>query len=217
MSSRTNSAKRTHDNRTRAERSEERRQRRIRVGVSLFMVFLMVFSTVAYFFTPNPNSFTYNGVRFRAEVENGIIQGFSARIDGEERVFYARPGDSQFIGLPEGFPESLRDAQIVVILVNPEDNLTPLYDAFRFQLERSFGANPLLVPAVTTESATYPFPVYTCDQATPEAPVLFLTQGPVGITADENNPSCITVSGSQYEYALLHDRILYRYFGVTET
>lgn len=211
------SRKKVQDNRTRSERSEERRQRRIRVGVSLFMVFLMVFSTVAYFFTPDPNSFTYNGVRFKAQVENGFIQGFSARIDGEERVFYARPGDSQFIGLPEGFPESLRDAQFVVVLTDPSDNLTQLYEAFRFQLERSFGSAPVLVSAVTEESEIYPFPVYACDQATPETPVLFLTQGPIGITADSENPSCITVSGSQFEYALLHDRILYRYFGVTES
>lgn len=201
-----------------SSRAEERKQRYIKITVSLFMVFLMVFSTVAFFFTPDPNSFTYNGVRFRAVVDaSGFIQGYTARIDGETRTFFSRPTDTTTLSLPEGFPLSLKESMMVVVLFNPEDNLTPLYDSFRFVLEQSLGATPALVPAVTQENTQYPFATYSCDQATEEVPVLFLVEGPLGITAGADNPHCITLSGSQYEYALLHDRIIYRLLEVTES
>jgi len=201
---------------SRGERAEARKQRYIKITVALFMASIMVFSTVAYFFTPDPNSFTYNGIRFRAQVENGMILGYAAKIDGEQRVFFSRPTDSLTLPLPQSFIESMQSSMMVIVLFNPDDELVPLYDSFRFQLERSLGATPMLIPAVTVEDERYLFAVYSCDQATADAPVMFLTQGPLGIVADENNPYCVTLSGSQFEYALLHDRILYRYLGVTE-
>lgn len=200
--------------RARTEREDERRQRRIRVAISVFMLFILVFSSVAYFFTPDPNSFSYNGIRFRAQADSaGFIQGYVAKVDGEQRSFFTRPTDTLSLALPEGFPESLRDAQVVVVLFDPADNLTPLYDVFRFELEKTLGTSPMLVPAVTTESEQYAFPVYSCAQAAPGSPVILLTQGTMGIAEKDG---CIVVAGGQYDFALLLDRIRYRLLGVTE-
>ena len=196
------------------DRDEEKKQSRIRVGISLFMLFILVFSSVAYFFTPDPNKFSYNGVRFSTQVDGtGAILGYTAKINGVAQTFYSRPMDTLDIALPEGFPESMRDTQVVVVLVDPADDLTPLYDLFRFELEKSLGTSPILAPAVTTESAQYAFPVYSCAQATVDSPVIFLTQGPLNIT---NTNNCITISGSQYQFGLLLDRLRYRLLGVTE-
>lgn len=196
------------------EHPEEKRQRRIRVGISLFMLFILVFSSVAYFFTPDTNSFTYNGVRFRGQADSaGFIQGYVAKIDGTQQTFFSRPTDTLNIELPIGFPESLRDAPVTIILFDPEDNLTALYDLFRFELERSL-KDRVLAPAVTAQSPQYPqFPVYSCAQATSESPVVLLTQGTIAIT---NADGCVTISGGQYDFALLLDRIRYRLLGVTE-
>jgi hypothetical protein len=206
---------------SRAQADDERRSRFIRVGVSLFMLFILVFSSVAYFFIPSQTSFRYNGYRIAATVDaNGFVQGFTTRIDGTQYSFFSRPEDSLGIPLPAGFVEEISSAQAIFVVFDPNSNLTPFSDAFRFELERSLAPTPI-IPAITQpadptllQGASFTaFSVISCEQAVPGMPVLILAEGPRGI---ERTEPCYTISGSQFDFALLRDRIVYRILGVTE-
>ncbi len=198
---------------SRSEEREERKRRRIQIAVSLFLVFLMVFSTVAFYFQPDPTKVRYGDYTFRAQVDSqGFIQGYTTKIAGEERSFYTLPDQSLDIALPEGFAATLQNAPLVVVLFNPEDNLTALYDQVRFDFANAF-SQPL-VPGITQESSSYPFSVLDCANASPDVPFILLAEGARGITQENG---CYVVRGAQYDYAFLRDRIVYRYYNITES
>jgi hypothetical protein len=65
---------------------------------------------------------------------------------------------------------------------------------------------------VTTPDERYPTAIpLDCSVDIP-ATVIAFRQGPRGITRDGN---CYVVQGGQFDFALLIDRVLYRYHGVT--
>jgi hypothetical protein len=198
---------------TRSEAREVRKRRFVQVAVALFLVFLMTFSYIAFYFQPDPTTVRVNGFKLRAIVDGqGFVQAYTTEIDGKEQVFYASPDASSDIALPASFAQELQNAELVVVLFNASDNLTPIYDQVRFDFSEAFSAS--LLSAVVEPSASYPsLPVLNCESTTPGTVFLVLSQGPRAITLEQ--PGCYVISGSQFDYAFLRDRVVYRYLNIT--
>lgn len=201
----------TKKRRTR-EDYEERRRKRMQIGVSIGFVFLMVFSSIAFYFVPDENSIRYNGYNLKAQADsNGFIVAYTTKVDGKEVSFYASPDTSSTIALPAGVVESIQSAPLVVVLFDPKSNLTPIYDQIRFEFSEAFSAQ--VAAAVTEPSAQYPTAtVARCEDAQGSFPVLKFTEGQMSIYEEDG---CIVMQGTRYDWALLRDRILYRYYNIT--
>lgn len=175
----------------------------------------MVFSTVGFFFSGGSGtSIRYNGQKISAVVsEQGLIQGYVTEIDDEQVYFLSTPEDTLSIPLPTGFIETLQNAEAIVFLFDPHDNSSGFYDQLRYDFSTTI---PKQQVALLTEAhASYPMlSVGDCSAAAPVYPVIELRQGPRAV---EYEDGCFVMQASEpYDFALLRDRIVYAYYGITE-
>jgi hypothetical protein len=197
--------------------AEERAERRKKKILAFIIIGLMVFSSVAfainYITGSGSTTVRYNGYKLKGVVnEQGFVQGYTTEVNDKELFFYSAPTDSLVIPLPADMISTLKEADALIFLFDPQDNYTQLYDQLRFDFKETIPQEQY--PAVTQSSTTYPFVVASCANSSAQAPFIYFKQGPRAITADNN--SCYVVSGEQYDFALLRDRIVYAYYGITQ-
>lgn len=199
---------------SRSERHEERKQRRNRVFMSVFVALILITSTIGFYFTGSSTSTRYNGHKIVTVTDvNGQIIGYSTKVDGKLLQFATSPADSLAIELPTGFVEQLRSAQAIIFLFDPQDNNTNIYDQIRFSLRDAIDKPQ--GSAITSPSEKYPTtPLASCADARPESPVVYLTQGNRSIVYENG---CWVIAGAEVvDWIFLHDRIVYAYHGITE-
>jgi hypothetical protein len=191
---------------------DARKRKRMQIAISIGFVFLMVFSSIAFYFVPDENALRYNGHVLKAQADaNGYIVAYTTEINDEELFFYASPDTSSTIALPEGVVENIQSAPLVVILFDPKSNLTPIYDQIRFEFSEAFSAQ--VAAAVTEPSAQYPTAtVAKCEDAQGAFPILKFQEGQLSIYEEDG---CTVLQGRSSEWALLRDRIMYRYYNIT--
>jgi hypothetical protein len=200
---------------SRSQVLEERRQRRIRVGVSVFLVFLMVFSTVGFYFTASGTSERYNGVKLRTVANaQGLVQGYNANIDGKDVFFYTHPLDSLSIPVPDGFAAALRTSQGIVWVFDPQDNATAVFDQLRYDFSKALSSQQGAGVTRQGDGAYSAFPIVSCSDAAPGFVFVMLESGERNVTYEDG---CFVVSGGDYDWPLLRDRILYLSYGITES
>jgi hypothetical protein len=199
---------------TRSQQNEERRERRNRIIMSLTLIFLMVFSTVAYafyYFTGDTGVIRYNGHKIAPIVTNGYVQGYTTEVDDRDMIFYTAPEDTLGIALPPGMVQTLRDAEVIVMLFDAQDNQTQYYDALRFDFSETI-PNPQ-ASGVTRPSDVYALPVLSCANATAEYPFILFERGNTSVSY---RGGCYVLAAEEQGFALLRDRIVYAYHGITE-
>lgn len=199
---------------TRSQREEERREKRNKIVISLILVFLMVFSTIGFFFSGSDGTtIRYNGHKIRAVLsEQGFIQGYVTEVDDRQIYFLTTPEDTLSVPLPTGFADSLRNAEAIVFLFDPAGNNTEFYDQLRFDFSTAIPKPQ--AAALTQPSANYPFQVASCADTQPAYPLVLLRSGQRNITYEGG---CYVLQGEEpYDFALLRDRIVYAYHGITE-
>ncbi len=202
----------TATHRSRSEQREERKKRIIQVTVSLFLVFLLLFSYIAYYFTPDQNTIRENGFKITPNVDSlGYIQGYTTKVNGTKKMFYTAPSESQNIALPEGMIAELQSAPFVAVLFNPNDTYVGVYDQMRFDFSANLNTNVL--SAVTEESPKYSqLTTIACGNESNEITMILLAEGNRSITREGG---CYVLRGGQYDFGALRDRVLYAYYGIT--
>lgn len=195
-----------------SDQSKARKQARNRLIISVFIVVLMVFSTVGYAalqLNGGASATTYNGHKFRPVIDQNIITGYTTKIDGKQVFFYTEPLVAAQINVPPDFGDALRVAPAIIVLFNPNDTLTSVYDQIRFDWQQfiptQFGVG------ITQASDIYSFPISSCPNANQDAVYILLREGNLSITSENG---CYVLSGSQYDFATLRDRVVYAYYGI---
>lgn len=199
---------------TRAEVTEERREkknRRIIIWVSIFMLGLMVFSTVGYIFagTTSTSVRQYGKTFHQVTDDSGNVIGWNLKINGEQKFFYSLPEDVANINVPTGMMDELRASKDIVILFDPTDNNTALYDNMRLDLMDAISKQQ--TSAITKNSTIYNLPVLNCSSVAPGYPFILLTDGNLSITTQNG---CYVLAGSQNDYRSLRDRLVYGYYEI---
>jgi hypothetical protein len=199
--------------RTRSEELEERRLRRNKIVIAVVIIVLMLFSSVAsavLFFTDGNSSIKYNGRKFKAAInDQGLIQGYTTKIEGKEVFFYSSPEAAASLEAPPGFSLTLQQANAIVFIFNPADPLVPIYDQIRFDLSQTIPKQQ--GAAILNSSPSYSLPVLSCANSSAAYPFILLMNGTKNVTYSEG---CYVFSGTQYDFALLRDKIVYSYYGI---
>ncbi len=190
---------------SRDQRREEQRQRRVRLIGGILIISLMVLSSVAFIFYYIPASQQGSKTQVQLTTKGNLLYG---TIDGRQMQFYSYPDQSLVV--PPGAVSLLKNASTLVVLFNPNDTADlPYIDQIRYDFTSYLPLRP--GAAVTQNSSQYPFPVANCSQATPQAPFIRIENGTQGISV---NGSCIIFTGQQTDFLLLRDQLIYAYYGV---
>jgi len=197
---------------TRSQEHDERKQRRNRRIISAAIIVLMVLSSAGYaiYYFTGGTSINYAGHRFTQVVDNGgNVQGYSTKLDGKVMYFSAAPTQLTGIALPPGLGDTLRQSSGIIFLFDPNDPMTPVYDQLRFDL--STAIPKVQGAAITNKSSLYPFPLASCRNSTATYPFIMLTNGTRNITYSNG---CFVLSGTQYDYSMVRDKLVYAYYGI---
>lgn len=197
--------------RTRREREEEKRKKRSRFWMGVFIIVIMVFSTLGFIATyyapqnPGNQEGQQGAYDFSYEVRDNRV---FVRHDGEEVPFYSLP---QGVSVPDEASRLLSGAQGVFVAFNASDEQNLPY----VELARWDFSQYLDVPtsgALLSESEQYDFPVVTCADASAQHPVVrFVNASRTGVSVDG---SCVTLSGSEVGLLYARDALLYSYLGL---
>lgn len=185
--------------------AEERRQKRVRVVMAIFVSALFILSSFAfvllYYAPQNPDQAQAS----RFTVRDGLLY---TTVGGQEAHFYSYPEVG--IVVPQEATDLLHGADAAVFLFDPTRDDLIYIETVRWDL-----STYLDVPmgsAVTEPSEEYSLPVASCEVATPAQPFITVRNDTVAQILVEG--SCIVLAGEQQDLLLLRDQLLYAYYGV---
>lgn len=191
---------------SRREQEEERRMQRKRFWIGIFVMVVMVLGSVGFIAT----SIGSGG----SQGTNGY--GFEYRVQDNLYVVQTSQGEVPFYSLPQGLQVSddirqlLQGSSDITLAFNAsEEDSIQFIELVRFDL-----SNYLVQPtssALLEENSTYGFPVVSCEQASPQSPIIIIRESP-SPTVELINDSCVQVSGLQTGVLFARDALLYEYF-----
>lgn len=194
---------------TRAQRAEEKRQKRVRMWMGVFIIGIMVLSSFAFvlvFYAPQEGT------------QDSLLRGYDYTVtdnalfvefDDQTVPFYSFPDQS--IPLDVNAMELIESADILVIAFNASQTADlPFLDAIRLDLA-TFLPGLQVGSSILEPSDAYNLPVGGCEQASPGIVVMRVELGSPAVTM---NGSCVILSGQQQTYLLVRDQIIYDYRGV---
>lgn len=197
---------------------EKQRQRRVLI-FSIFMIGLLVFSTFAYFLSSPGSAGTtqleYGDYEFwydpRPEwgTDAAVLV---TEINGQEIEFQGLPVEVGYLNVSSEAVTMLKAANQIA-LSTPTDlaiDDASTVDYVRLQLGLAI---PKAFNAMSTDDERYSLPVFTCDEATPQLPVVLFnaTNETASVTLDG---SCVIVNGEGRRLMQLKDRLIYEYYGI---
>lgn len=176
------------------------------------IIFLMVGSILSVFlYAPQaPGTVNYNGYDVVFDDASGM---FVSDVDGKSFRFYSQPGVAYGVFVDDQVIPVLRSASVPVITFDPTSDLEQLayIDAVRYEFALAIEQ---LAGGVTSTSEVYPLPVYTCDDATAQSPVVLIKEGAANVSISSTNNYCIELSGNRTSLLLAKDALMYRYAGL---
>ncbi len=193
---------------------EAEKKKRMQVGISIFFVFLMVFSVMGIYVSQQQNSsldeFNYNEYSFEVIEETPGQYALSTLINGQEKIFYALPQDTLTISTTGNVTEVIGSTGYVALAHNISPELIPLVDLMRFDFDRYAQTLTVDVPLY---SNTTPEGV-SCLNATPEVPVITLVESDETQIVVEGY--CVQIESQPTDLYLIRDRLLYSLLGVIQ-
>jgi hypothetical protein len=195
------------------KRDPEKRRQRIALFGSLFMIALLVFSSVAYYYDSGATTSdqTYNNYEFTAKTYADTRGVWVTEINGTEVEFQNLPPQVAALPYDASITPLLQNAAYIGVLADPNvdaDN-APAIGYIRLQFfnawQKTFSAQ--IVP---TENAV--LPVLTCANATVQAPFILLNVS--NETSIHREGYCIIVNGEQRGLLDAKDRLIFEYFSI---
>jgi hypothetical protein len=211
----------------RASKSEKRK----RMGAIVMGVLLLSLMVVAIFSygdnanqNLNPNVFEYNGFDFEAKqlVDGGVI--FVVEKDGlEVGQFYNHPSDTANLVVSDEFksvwstsPKLILTSEVLSLESTHAANSDRAYQDYLIK-DLEAGSQKTILRGYLSKDFFGEFPVYTCDDAAFDSPVLILnsTIGPEGVGIfNEETPYCFSLHASSIDIFKFRDRLFYLSLGV---
>ena len=191
---------------------EEKRLERNKMMISVFIVLLMLMSGFAIYtsFAQNQNAVTDHGIRFLITADP--IAPYQATIKGQKLQFSYTPSEAD-IPMSEGVPSLLSGATYIIFTFDPAtadiSNLQAI-DLLKYDLSTFYGLD--VFTAVTSPSSAYPYPVFSCLNATTTVPVV-----KIELSSDEKiiqDGACVRVQGNLTGLLQARDKIIYSTLGI---
>jgi hypothetical protein len=194
---------------------EAQRKKRLQVGISIFFVFLMVFSILGIYVSHRQNSvlnqFEYDGYAFDLELDSLGQYTLVTTVNEEEKVFYSLPQDTLRIPVNGNVTRVIGNTGYLAIATNLSSELIPIVDLMRFDFDRY--ASVLAVQAPLTNLAENISGV-DCFNATAEIPIVTLVESTT--TQIDVEGSCVQIQTLPNDAFLIRDRLLYSMLGILD-
>jgi hypothetical protein len=194
---------------------DQKRQRRV-LFFSLFMIAIMLFSTVAYYVIDGAQGTSsqqtkYGEYEFSLKDLGQGNQVLVTNMNGQEVEFQNLPVQVQFLELDPAIMSLLKNATQIIWSIDP--NMTPenlqAVDYARLELNLAI---PKSYNAVAAEGSAYTSPVVNCSQALQEQPVVLFTQS--NVTSVMLQDSCVVISAEYIDVLRYKDRIIFEYYDI---
>jgi hypothetical protein len=194
---------------------EKRRQRRV-MFFGIFMIVVMLMSTLAYYITTptGESQMEYGDYEFYMVPlpDLGPTAGYYAtEIDGQEIQFQSLPIHVTYLELDPQAIALLQNAGQVALSASTNESLENAsnIDYARLQLGLAI---PKAFNAMADNDERYTLPVFTCAQATPQLPVLLLnSSNQTGVRVEG---ACIILNAESRQLMQYKDRIIFEYHGI---
>ena len=194
----------------------EKQQKKSKIILGLFIVVIMVGSTLGLFIGGNQtptNGLTYtneNDEEFFFEFGNGQ---YTSEINGNEVLFYSLPSDASRINITQEAYQTIIDSNAFVITFNPKTKDIQYIEQARFDLTFDLSNfNKYLLSAVTKKDPLYDLKTITCANATSQIPVIYMESSNSTYASKEGD--CIVLKGTRSDFLRYRDYILYKLYGV---
>jgi len=187
----------------------QKKKERSKVGPSLFIAFIMIFSAfgVIFYGFASPNAkLEYNGYTFKQSTE-----GYAVKVQGQEYVFSNYPESLESINMSAGIFDLLSNKRMIFMTYNESQPAVGEIAASQFELQRSFQRMGGYSQNALTHDNRYGLPVITCVNATQFIPVIEFREGDTGIVTEGD---CIIASGTYQDFNAIKDRLLLGMLGV---
>jgi hypothetical protein len=188
---------------------EKKREKRVRIVMSLFIAFIMVVSVFGIIIGSTTDEIRYGDYKFTF---NG--QAYVTKINGEEIPFYSLPNQYGYVNITPEVIGKLEDAFYITTAFDPNtaNESLPYIEQVRFDMDQ-YLPDRTFVGGVLARSEQYAsMPIVSCANATQVTPVVVfnVSDKPQVIDVD----SCIYFNGRASDFLRLRDALLYEYYGV---
>lgn len=208
------------------EHDEENKPNKWAIGMSIFILIIMVGSTFGFIYSyyqdeSRKNSYDYNG--FKLKTKNNM---WTLDVGGKVLEFYNHPTQLEQINISSRAKEELVNGNPIVVTFDPEDNLNSIYaqylDQVRLDLSQSINA----ISAVTVKSDLYTqLPQISCANRTVafqdgnemknyNLNIIYLKKSNDTRITVADNGCVILESQSALGFLELKDRLVYALFDV---
>jgi hypothetical protein len=172
--------------------SDEKRQRRNMIIMSVFMAFLMVSSVFAYIFFytdgSTTQSVTENGYRFTITQQNGNPI-WQTTVNKEPAYFYRLPSEVANIPVDAGAKSLIQSGSSVIVAVDSsllsDQDIAVLFGQLA-NIPGDLGAGQ------TQNISQFNLPIVTCEYSTSTYPVAEVTYGDITQISSENG--CVKIT-----------------------
>lgn len=195
------------------KRVQEKKEKRVRVFMGVFIALLMVMSGFAVFLSGQGSQLgkdPLTGTRYEIDYDT---QTFMVKINGDKYNTYFLPSDTTVVAVDGDVTSLVTDASVVVTAFDPAMSTTNLQyvDFFRFDMDT--WVDTPLIGAISAPSDEYTLPLVLCENATLSTPVFSFEEAEDPAIIVEQN-GCVRLLGNETSFLLLRDRFLYEYTGV---
>ena len=179
-------------------------------GLILFIVFIMIgttFSFVFFGFQPQSEVVKYNGIKFVKYPDR-----WEAKINGQYAAFSFLPKEVESISA-EDFSPGLQGKYEIDATYDINSTHAQSIALAQHQMGLTLSQYNIFLRKGFTSNNTFNLPVITCNNATPNVPVVYFKYGNATRIHLENN--CVIVSAeANADFIKSKDRILYGILGV---
>jgi len=189
---------------------EERKNRRNQLYMGLFIIIIMVASTIGFFYgTQEQNDrLFYNEYKFIQK-----NQKWTTKINNVEYDFYFHPTEVEFYEVSDEVINLFKGKNAFVFTFEHNSSDIQFVEAGRFEMQNNLGKkNIYVISGVLEENTIYKLPVIDCINATAQIPVLKV------ITADEPKfvvqDNCAILSGYGKDKLARIENLQYRLLDV---
>jgi hypothetical protein len=187
----------------------EKKKLSVPIIFALATIIIMVASGIGYMWGES-GSIRYNKYKFEQTSD-----GWAAKIDGMPLKFYVLPQETESIPTDKAAIDALKSTKMIYITSDLDSPFSDIIGLMTYELQNDFQKKGLYSILGFTASNDYAKEVITCMNATPNVPVLYLTNSTNTSISFENN-CMIMGTNSGYNFKAMRDRILYGFFGVIE-
>ena len=196
-----------------SQRQDLKRDRRNKLLIGLIVIFLMVTSIFGLIVGQSPASeliteLEYKDYTFKIEEPFYLLT-----LGGNEYRFYYFPTD--VLNISTEVVNIIENSYYFAFLFDPEGGDLEFVNQAVYDLTNYFEANEkATATGITQNSTRYELPVISCDDATPQVPVLYFNVS--NETSINVEQSCIILNSNREGFLKIRDSLIYKLLGVTE-